>query len=234
MELAFNLRENFFCFDNRRFILSFFKKSLTEYRDGMFFDKFYSKDMKDNEMKKFSFAVNFNIDSIDKKNKVYIINDKKIFVTLDCESKRICVILANAFIGQMFKDFKLKNNSMRLVGIREVETFKIIGDEIDFKLKSHLIVRNGKENNNLYSLKDKEYDDELKKLISLKYDVDVSDIEVDTSGLHFTYVNFYNRNVKSALGTVTIKADRNLLNRIYHGGIGSCISSGFGFLDIEI
>lgn len=131
-KLFFELENKEISIQYRKSILSFFKKSLSEY-DMAKYEKLYHA--KDPIIKPYTFAVFFR-DSEFKENKI-IVNSKEMELNISIADYEIAIILYNAFNHQRNKLFHLEHNSMTLKNIVLVPEKQINTDEVTIKFMSH-------------------------------------------------------------------------------------------------
>lgn len=144
-KLFFELENKDISIQYRKSILSFFKKSLSEY-DNEIYEKLYHA--KDPIIKPYTFSVFFK-DSEFKENRI-IVNSKQMELNISIADYEIAVILYNAFNHQRNKIFHLEHNSMTLKNIVLIQEKQINTEEIAIKFMSPLIVRQRENEKDYY------------------------------------------------------------------------------------
>lgn len=233
-KLFFELENKDISIQYRKSILSFFKKSLSEY-DNEIYEKLYHA--KDPIMKPYTFSVFFK-DSEFKENRI-IVNSKQMELNISIADYEIAVILYNAFNHQRNKIFHLEHNSMTLKNIVLIQEKQINTEEITIKFMSPLIVRKIENEKDYYfSVEGEKFLEILKvnikeqlKLTNYSKDI-VDSIKLEKVNGRKTVVKFYEKQMEGSIGTFKLFGNKELLNFLYRAGIGSRRSSGFGMFEI--
>lgn len=233
-KLFFELENKDISIQYRKSILSFFKKSLSEY-DNEIYEKLYHA--KDPIMKPYTFSVFFK-DSEFKENRI-IVNSKQMELNISIADYEIAVILYNAFNHQRNKIFHLEHNSMTLKNIVLIQEKQINTEEITIKFMSPLIVRQRENEKDYYfSVEGEKFLEILKvnikeqlKLTNYSKDI-VDSIKLEKVNGRKTVVKFYEKQMEGSIGTFKLFGNKELLNFLYRAGIGSRRSSGFGMFEI--
>ncbi len=233
-KLFFELENKDISIQYRKSILSFFKKSLSEY-DNEIYEKLYHA--KDPIIKPYTFSVFFK-DSEFKENRI-IVNSKQMELNISIADYEIAVILYNAFNHQRNKIFHLEHNSMTLKNIVLIQEKQINTEEIAIKFMSPLIVRQRKNEKDYYfSVEGEKFLETLKinikeQLKLTNYSMDIVDsIKLEKINGRKTVVKFYEKQMEGSIGTFKLFGNKELLNFLYRAGIGSRRSSGFGMFEI--
>lgn len=233
-KLFFELENKDISIQYRKSILSFFKKSLSEY-DNEIYEKLYHA--KDPIIKPYTFSVFFK-DSEFKENRI-IVNSKQMELNISIADYEIAVILYNAFNHQRNKIFHLEHNSMTLKNIVLIQEKQINTEEISIKFMSPLIVRQRENEKDYYfSVEGKKFLETLKinikeQLKLTNYSMDIVDsIKLEKINGRKTVVKFYEKQMEGSIGTFKLFGNKELLNFLYRAGIGSRRSSGFGMFEI--
>lgn len=233
-KLFFELENKDISIQYRKSILSFFKKSLSEY-DNETYEKLYHA--KDPIIKPYTFSVFFK-DSEFKENRI-IVNSKQMELNISIADYEIAVILYNAFNHQRNKIFHLEHNSMTLKNIVLIQEKQINTEEIAIKFMSPLIVRQRENEKDYYfSVEGKKFLETLKinikeQLKLTNYSMDIVDsIKLEKINGRKTVVKFYEKQMEGSIGTFKLFGNKELLNFLYRAGIGSRRSSGFGMFEI--
>ncbi len=232
--LFFELENKDISIQYRKSILSFFKKSLSEY-DNEIYEKLYHA--KDPIMKPYTFSVFFK-DSEFKENRI-IVNSKQMELNISIADYEIAVILYNAFNHQRNKIFHLEHNSMTLKNIVLIQEKQINTEEITIKFMSPLIVRQRENEKDFYfSVEGEKFLETLKANIKeqlklTNYSMDIVDsIKLEKVNGRKTVVKFYEKQMEGSIGTFKLFGNKELLNFLYRAGMGSRRSSGFGMFEI--
>lgn len=233
-KLFFELENKDISIQYRKSILSFFKKSLSEY-DNEIYEKLYHA--KDPIMKPYTFSVFFK-DSEFKENRI-IVNSKQMELNISIADYEIAIILYNAFNHQRNKIFHLEHNSMTLKNIVLIQEKQINTEEITIKFMSPLIVRQRENEKDYYfSVEGEEFLEILKvnikeQLKLTNYSMDIVDsIKLEKVNGRKTVVRFYEKQMEGSIGTFKLFGNKELLNYLYRAGMGSRRSSGFGMFEI--
>lgn len=233
-KLLFELENEDISIQYRKSILSFFKKSLSEY-DNKIYEKLYHA--KDPIMKPYTFSVFFR-DSEFKENRI-IVNSKEMELNISIADYEIAIILYNAFNHQRNKIFHLEHNSMTLKNIVLVQEKQINTEEITIKFMSPLIVRQRENEKDYYfSVEGEKFLETLKvnikeQLKLTNYSMEIADsIKLEKINGRKTVVKFYEKQMEGSIGTFKLFGDKELLNYLYRAGIGSRRSSGFGMFEV--
>lgn len=233
-KLFFELENKDISIQYRKSILSFFKKSLSEY-DNEIYEKLYHA--KDPIIKPYTFSVFFK-DSEFKENRI-IVNSKQMELNISIADYEIAVILYNAFNHQRNKIFHLEHNSMTLKNIVLIQEKQINTEEITIKFMSPLIVRQRENEKDYYfSVEGEKFLETLKinikeQLKLTNYSMDIVDsIKLKKVNGRKTVVRFYEKQMEGSIGTFKLFGNKELLNYLYRAGIGARRSSGFGMFEI--
>lgn len=233
-KLFFELENKDMSIQYRKSVLSFFKKSLSEY-DNEIYEKLYHA--KDPIIKPYTFSVFFK-DSEFKEDRI-IVNSKQMELNISIADYEIAVILYNAFNHQRNKIFHLEHNSMTLKNIVLIQEKQINTEEITIKFMSPLIVRQRENEKDYYfSVEGEKFLETLKinikeQLKLTNYSMDIVDsIKLEKVNGRKTVVKFYEKQMEGSIGTFKLFGNKELLNFLYRAGIGSRRSSGFGMFEI--
>ena len=234
LKLYFRLENEKFPIQYRKSILSFIKKSLTEYSEE-YYKKLYNE--RDNIIKPYTFAIFFNSPEF-KENEI-ILKDKKFQMNMSIADIEIAVVLYNAFNHQKHINFSLNNNSWQLENISLINEKKIETENINIKFMSPLVVRSRQNQKDYYySYGSQEFLDTLK--INIKEQLKITDIpenivdtfEIKSNDYKKVIIKFYEKKIECTLGNFNITGNKELLKYLYQAGMGSKRSSGFGMFEI--
>lgn len=235
-KLQFDLENENLTIQYRKSILSFIKKSLSDY-DMNYFNIIYHE--KDNIIKPFTFSVFFCNPTFEKD--VIKVDNKNFNVYMSFEDINMSIMFYNAFNKQLNKKFSLDKNSWCLKSISMMFEKDIIGDSIDVKFLSPLVARDRRNNKDYYySFNHSKFGDMVK--INVREQLKASTTELSESladtlsikpiSAKKTVVKFYEKQIECSLGSFNLSGDRKLLEYLYKAGLGSRHSSGFGMFDI--
>lgn len=234
--LHFDLEKNQFPIDYRRYILSFFKQSLTKTEDGKYFDEYFD----DINTKDYTFAVildkpKFHKNSIELESTGF----KVLFST---ESMKTGLIFYNGFVSQINSRFLLVNkNSMKLKNITKQKEEKLVSNKAVFKTLSPLCVRNHNKETNRDEYYTYDSPQFMRQLIfAIKNNIKDTDISEELAeDIKFTpiqckkvVVKNYEVFIDTTVGIFILEGDSRLLNRLYMSGMGNRTNLGYGSLSL--
>lgn len=231
--LNVKLKEKVFPRDYRRTIISFFKKSISEYMDGNYYDEFYNSGAK---AKDIVWSIKFTKPKFIKDT--VILDSDNIEITLKIFDEKTALVYFSSILGMKNKAFNIgNNNQITLTKIKMVREAEIVSDTVEFKILSPICIRNHDRNSNLdtyVSIENENFGTELNK--KLKEDIKYFDKEIDNllfnfSGLKMTVVPAYGLMLPVTIGTFIVKGDTRILNEINKKGVGSRKNSGFGLVE---
>lgn len=233
-KLYLELENERFPIQYRKSIMSFIKKSLSEYSEE-YYEKLYHE--KDTIIKPFTFAVFFNSPKFQESE--IILKDKEFEMTLSVQDYEIAIILYNALNHQKHKKFSLNQNSWTLKKISMLMEKTITTDTINIKFLSPLIARSRIDRKDYYySFAAKEFQEILK--INIQEQLKISNLpqgiektfEIKPIQAKKVIIKFYEKKIEGSLGFFQISGDTQLLDYLYKAGIGSKRSCGFGMFEI--
>ncbi|MEG0249589.1 MAG: CRISPR-associated endoribonuclease Cas6 [Peptostreptococcus sp.] len=236
--MKFRMDETFIPLDYHKMIISFIKKSISEYSDGKFFDEFYSEDISQNKRKNFSWSVRL-ISPEFHKNRIEVL-DKSFDLTFVIADKMNMLILFNSFLSQKGKKFKIsRDNSIRLEKISILEEKVVEGNVAQFILYSPLVLRDHNKDNNkdrYITVEDSDFIEALKINLSRSYpsfEDEIKDLKIDISKMKKQVVPLFGHMIEVSLGSFLVMANSKLLNVMLSNSIGSRKSAGFGVLSLS-
>jgi CRISPR-associated endoribonuclease Cas6 len=226
-KLYFNLENPHFPIQYHNSILSFFKKSLSEYSEE-YFNKLYHA--KDPIMKPYTFAVFFN--HTEWKKEEILIENKTFQIELSIADYEIAIAMYNALNKQKNKPFSIHQNSWTLQNISMIMEKTIQSEKIIIKMLSPLVVRSRIDRkDHYYSYGAKEFTEQLKmniveqlKITDLPKEL-VNTFTIEAVQAKKVIIKFYEKKIETSLGTFTISGDKKLLGYLYQAGLGSKRSS---------
>jgi len=235
LKLYFELENENFPIQYRKSILSFIKKSLSEYSEG-YYKKLY--DGNKPTIKPYTFSVFFQKPEIQEEQ--IILHSKSFELNMAIQDYEIAVVLYNSFNHQKQKQFSLKSNSWKLTNIAMLPEKIINTESINIKFQSPLVARNRQEQKDFYySYTNPEKFLETLK-INIKEEVKITNIppeivetfEITPIQPKKVIIKFYEKKIETSTGIFNIKGDKILLEYLYKAGIGSKRSAGFGMFQI--
>lgn len=227
------LKKNELRADYRRIFISFFKKSISEYMDGYFFDEIYNSGARRKDL---VWSVRFSKPAF--KDGMMSLEDNRVILTIKLSDTQTALIYYSAILGFKDKEFPLENgNSMILKKIKMINETEITEDFAIFKILSPVCVRlHDKEKNKdiYYSHGDVDFEAKLKEVLSLDMPdlkAEIESLEFDFSNLRKVIVPAFSLKLPATIGSFAVKGDRRILNHILSSGMGSRRNSGFGLLE---
>lgn len=231
--LNFKLENNYIKRDYRSTIISFFKKAISNYMDGHFFDEYYNE----NADKK---SLVWSIRLVEPKfEKDQISLGSNLFeITLRIQDEKTALVYYSSILGMKNLAFNIgDDNKMTLTQIRMVRDAEIISDIVEFKVFSPICLRQHDKETNIdryISIEDEDFGLELNR--KLKEDLQYYDQEIDELLFNFdslrkTVVNAYGLMFPVTVGSFIVKGDPKVLNIIKDRGLGSKRNSGFGMIE---
>lgn len=235
LKLYFELENEKFPIQYRKNILSFIKKSLSEYSD-----EYYKRLYDGNKpiIKPFTFSVFFQKPEIQEEQ--IILSSKSFELNMAIQDYEIAVALYNSFNHQKQKKFSLNSNSWKLTNIAMLPEKSINSENINIKFQSPLVARNRQEQKDYYySYTNPEKFLETLK-INIKEELKITNIppeiaetfEITPIQPKKVIIKFYEKKIETSTGIFNIKGDKALLDYLYKAGLGSKRSAGFGMFQI--
>lgn len=231
--LNFKLEKKSIRKDYRSTIISFFKKSISNYMDGHFYDDFYNDKA---ERKSLVWSIklvepNFEKDQISLGSNLFEI-------TLRIQDEKTALVYYSSVLGMKNISFNIgDDNKMTLTQIKMVRDADIVSDIVEFKVFSPICLRQHDRETNVdryVSIEDEDFGIELNK--KMKEDLKFYDQEIDSllfnfDGLRKTVVNIYGLMIPVSIGNFIVKGSPKVLNLIKDRGLGSRRNSGFGLIE---
>lgn len=219
--------------DYRRTVISFFKKSISNYMDGLFYDKIYNSGTK---MKSFVWSIRFSNPKF-LKDKIEL-ETNEIMMTLKFADAETALIYFSSLLEMKKVRFPVGNGNFmtlrKIEMIREplitqgIATFKVLSP---ICLKSH----NGDNNNSCYiDIEKPEFALELQRKLIEDMPNRKDDIEklmYNFDGMKKVIVPAYGIEMPTTIGTFTVKGENDILNHMLTNGVGSKRNSGFGLIE---
>lgn len=221
--------------DYRQVMLSFFKRALTEYRGGEYFEKYFGHV----EQKPFSFALllpnaKFVGDTVQ-----FARNDNngnsQFEMILSCGSAETFLNLVNAFVNQQGVEFITSKGVIKLMEIHMLPDY-VCGQKERFKLLSPLCIREHDSETNrdrFYSAMHDDWHRVLKTLLHYQYfdefGMAVEDLKITLINPRKTVVKMKGIMIEATLGSVQLEGNKELIQKLYDNGIGSKTTT-FGLL----
>ncbi|HEY4533178.1 MAG TPA: CRISPR-associated endoribonuclease Cas6 [Fusobacterium sp.] len=229
----FELKRSEMRSDYRRIFISFFKKAISEYMDGHFFEEIYNSGAK---QKALVWSVKFDKPIF--KDGMMNLESGKILLTLKIGDTQTALIYYSSILGMKNTEFPLQNgNAMFLKRIRLIRENEIVENFAIFKIYSPICIReHDKESNHdrYYSIGDEGFEKILRENLILNFpkikDL-VSELEFDVSKLKKVIVPAFHLKIPASIGVLGVKGDKRILNHILQNGVGSRRNSGFGLVE---
>ena len=219
--------------DYRRTIISFFKKAISSYMDGYFYDELYKSGAK---KKSFVWSIAFN-KPVFKGEKIEL-EGNEVNMTLKFEEAQTALIYYSSLLNMKNKAFPVgDNNEISLKNIKMISEKEITDDYAVFKILSPICLKcHSRENKKDRYLTVEDDDFALELARKLKDDIPYMEEEIDTlrydlSGLKKIIVPVYGLKIPVSIGNFIISGDKKILNHILKTGIGSKRNSGFGLVE---
>ncbi|WP_234407910.1 CRISPR-associated endoribonuclease Cas6 [Anaerosinus massiliensis] len=223
--------------DFRPVFVSFIKNNLSDCGEE-FFQEFY-KD-RDSIAKKFTFGVRMNHPKF--VGDTIQLGGNLISLTLSSADAKEMMLLYNAMIKNKKKTFPLKNqNHMQMKSIRLLPEQKVHKNEFVIKMLSPMVLREHNRETNIDRYVDCTCDDfaeTAKKIVQAQLSI----FAMDENLVHGftivpvipkkTVVTAFDYHIDVSLGVYKLTGQPELLNFLYHAGIGSRRSQGFGMFEI--
>jgi CRISPR-associated endoribonuclease Cas6 len=216
-------------------LISFFKKSLTEYQNGSLYDTYYAPAV----YKAFTFAPFLYGARLDKGE--FDVSKRRMDLLWSTGDLAAGVDFYNAFHQQMRKDFLLPDgNTMRLQKIHLEHEQRVTSDIIVVRFLSPLCVRSHDKitNKDLYlSIERDGFHEVCKEIVLNQIKGFLLEQTLESFDIHpieakKTIVPYHGGKLETSLGTFRLEGHPELLTFLYQSGIGSRRSSGFGCFDI--
>lgn len=171
------------------------------------------------------------------------IPSKKIIVNFSTYNTIVGISLYNAFIEFEGLEIPIKNNIFTVNRVNLQKPKTITSDNIIFKTKSPIVVReHNHDNDNTYyhDISDEKGNEIF--LQNLKYQIgyefpdvnskDLDDIKIDIHSNKLVKVKHYGIVIPSNICELEISTKSYILEYLYLNGIGSRRSQGFGYIDV--
>jgi CRISPR-associated endoribonuclease cas6 len=231
--VRFELKEPNIRVNYREIFISFFKKSISSYMDGYFFDDLYNA----GTMKKsLVWSVNFQ-KPIFKKGEMELAG-KDVNMTLKIGDSQTALIYYSSMLLMKDKAFPIGNaNELKLKSIKMINESDIVGDYTVFKVFSPICLKQHHSENNkdrYLTADDAEFGLELGRKLKedLPYmDEEIDNLKYDFSKLKKVIVPIYKVKIPATIGSFEISGDNKILNHILKNGVGSKRNSGFGLVE---
>lgn len=232
MKLEFFLDDNKIEYDYRRIIISFFKKTLET----------YNEDIKEivygiGSKKEMCFSPFFKAKEF--KDGHIILENGKLNIFISFNDKLLGIHFFNALLGMINKEFRFRDNVLKLEKVSKVEEKNIKTEEVVFKLLSPLVIREILDNRkSWYHYLDEKGLEILKKNLIYnlkeKFPVEyIEKLEIVPLDIRKVIVEFYGLKIQSTLGTIRVKGKKEILEYLYRTGLStSKKSAGFNMLDV--
>lgn len=225
--------------DYRRSMLSLFKRALTAYADGKYFEEFYQG----NHTKAFSFAVGlpkgvrFSGDVI-----VLPKPEVKLTLTVSTADPRTAAILSNALLTMKGKTHPVKDNILHIKNVVMIPEKPVsqTGHVLLIRMLAPLCVREHTERKDRYiTIEDDDFAQQFTRVVAYQLkdrteftEEEKQSVQLIPYEMKKTVIRHYGQKIACSLGTAVLTASPQVLNYLYQSGIGSRRSAGFGLFDI--
>lgn len=237
IRLEFELDNNTIDVQYRKALISYIKKSIQEYNEGLYLQLYAPHST---TKKSFSFAPILPKPIFTKEN-IQLANPSFTLI-FSIYNYAYALHLYNCFYEQKDKKFPLQNNnSMTLKKLNMLKEKNIHTDSITIKLSSPLIVRNhNKETKKdmYYCFERSEFKDTLKINIWEQMQVEgldkslLENFDIEPIQAKKAIIPVYEKKIECSLGSFKLTGNPELLNYLYKAGMGSKKAMGFGLFEI--
>ena len=219
--------------DYRRTIISFFKKSISSYMDGYFYEELYQSGAK---KKSFVWSIAFIKPVF--KGELMELAGNEVNMTLKFKDQQTALIYYSSLLMMKNQAFPIGDgNHISLKSIKMISEKEITDDYAVFKVLSPICLKHHyKENNKdrYLTVEDAEFAIELAR--KLKEDLpymeeEIDNLRYDLSGLKKIIVPAYGLKIPVSIGSFIVSGDKKILNHILKTGVGSKRNSGFGLVE---
>lgn len=231
--IKLELKKPQFRSDYRRIIISFFKKSISSYMDGYFYDELYQSGSK---KKPFVWSIAFIKPKF--KGEFMELEGNEVNMTLKFEDPQTALIYYSSLLMMKNKSFNVgDDNEISLKSIKMISEKEIADDYAVFKILSPICLKHHyKENKKDRYLTVEDNDFALELAGKLKEDIaymeeEIESLKYDLRGLRKIIVPAYGLKIPVTIGNFEVSGDSKILNHILKNGIGSKRNSGFGLVE---
>ena len=223
--------------DFRPVFVSFIKNNLTKYGQ-LFFDEYY-KD-RNTIAKRFTFGVRMNRRQF-KQNHIYLGGDIITF-TLSTADLKEGAILYNSIVENKAADFPLPNrNKMKILTVKTEMLPKIEMNEIVIKMLSPLVIREHDRSSNVDTYIDctcEHFAESVKRIVQGQIEIFglqeclINGFSILPVKAKKTVITTFDYHIDASLGVFKLNGCSELLDFLYHAGLGSRRSQGFGMFEV--
>lgn len=218
--------------DYRRIFISFFKKSISDYMDGNFYEELYDSGAN----KK---ALVWSVGFYRPKFEFGMIRPEsnKVLLTLKIQDMQTALIYYFAILGMKNEKFMVSSdNFMVLKSIKMVKEQEIGEETADFKILSPICLREHKRDENkdwYYAYGDEEFEYFLRESLKdeLLNHMEIDQLEFDFTQLKKVVVPAFKLKIPATIGVLQVKGNPVILNCILKAGLGSRRNAGFGLVE---
>ncbi len=228
------VQKNEFPSDYRRLVISFFKKAISSYMNGAFYEDLYESGAR---KKSLVWSIGFKNPQFS--GETIFLEEKEVELTLKIADAETALIYYTSLLEMKGKNFPLPNgNMMKLNSIRMVKEKVINGDMALFKILSPICLKQHLDHSNkdwYVSIGSEDFALELQRKLIEDYPERQADVErllFNFDGLKRVIVRAYGLKIPATIGTMVIQGKSDILNMILTNGIGSKRNSGFGLVDV--
>lgn len=228
------LKHNELIADYRRTMISFFKKAISSYMDGVFYEDLYGGGAR---RKSLVWSIGF-------KNPLFegekiLLDSKKFELTLKISDAETALIYYTSLLEMKGKPFSIGNeNIMSLKSIHMVKEKAIIDNIAVFKILSPICLKQHRDHRNkdwYISIGDDDFALELQRKLLEDFptrQADIENLRFNFDGLKRVIVRAYDLKIPATIGTLAVQGNKDILNELLIRGIGSKRNSGFGLIDV--
>ncbi len=232
-KVKFQLDKPEFRSDYRRTVISFFKKAISDYMDGMFYTDIYENGA---HKKSFVWSVRFPNPKFHKEK--ISLESNEIEMTLKFADAETALIYYSGLLEMKNKRFPVGNeNFMILEKMQMVRENVINGGYAIFKVLSPICLKQHlKENQKDWyiNVEDSGFETELQR--KLMEDMPELTKEIENMVFHFdglkkVIIPAYGIKFPATIGIFTAEGNDKILNHMLQHGVGSKRNSGFGLIE---
>jgi len=174
----------------------------------------------------------------------YIKYKNNAYFYFSCPIKDIVEIFANSIFSKTDKKLRIFNTDININSIDVIRTPQIVNEPIIIKTLSPITIKktiydNDKKKEKNILPDDKDFINLILSNLSSKHkvltnkDLSVNDIELKVLKYKKTLKKYKNNIIDSIKGLLLMKTDQEIFNTMYHCGLGSRNSQGFGMIEVE-
>lgn len=230
--LKFELENEIIPKDYRRGIISLIKSAYTKNAD-VNNSKYYNNE--DPIMKSYAFATRFQMKSSEGES--FVLNRKDFEVVFTTNDVTSLIETYNSFLAMRFREMPFFNNKVTLKNVVKLKDYFVKDSEIVVKFMSPLLVRDYKDKNKYHLASEPSFMEALKANLKYQYQDNelsnyIESLQIERVVSKKTVVIHYGNYIDGNNGIFKLTGNSRLLNDLYHTGIGSRRSAGFGVFEV--